>query len=83
LKTLLLLFPYAILIDWVAIRLGLWSFGSDKILNLWILGIPLDEFFWILLTFTAISSATLIFSDFENRGIRKREFPLNFFKIKN
>lgn len=83
LKTLLFLFPYAVFIDGVAIRLGLWGFAADKILNFWICGIPVDEFLWILLTFTAISSATLIFADFENRGLRKREFPLYFFKIKN
>lgn len=79
-KTLLLLVPYGMLADYVAIRWGIWEFNPQKLLPVWFLGVPLDELIWAVLVVTVISSAALLFADYERRGIKKREFPTYLLK---
>lgn len=34
--------------DALAVRAGLWFYDPDHILNVWILGLPLEEWLWIV-----------------------------------
>ena len=72
---------YLLITDNVALSLGIWAHDRSKILNIWILGIPLEEVTFSILVAVAVSSAVLIFANFEDKGIRMRKWPLYFFKI--
>ncbi len=73
---------YLLITDNIALSLGIWVHDRSKILNIWVLGIPLEEVIFAVLVAVAVSSAVLVFADFEDKKIRMREWPLYFFKIK-
>lgn len=82
LRTVAFFVFYLLITDNVALSLGIWAHDRSKILNIWVLSIPLEEVIFSILVAVAVSSAVLVFADLENRGIRKCEFPLYFFKIR-
>lgn len=82
LRTVALFVLYSLIADNVALSLGIWAHNRSKILNIWFLGIPLEEIVFFVLVAIAVSSAVLVFADFGDKGIRRRDFFFYFFKFK-
>ena len=71
---------YGVVADNVALSLGIWDYDRSKILNVWVLGMPLEEIIFCVLVAIAIASAVLLFADREDKGFKVSEFPRKFFK---
>lgn len=47
--------------DYIAIKENIWYFPEGRILKLWILGLPIEEWFFIIFVTLFISTITVIF----------------------
>jgi lycopene cyclase domain-containing protein len=49
--------------DALAVRLGAWYYDAHNILNLWIAGLPLEEWLWIAGVTLLFGCATVVIAD--------------------
>ena len=60
----LLMIPIGFIWDYTAVNiLALWSFNQNKIIGIWILGLPLEEWIFFDLTSMMIAIVTLLVAD--------------------
>jgi len=71
---------YQMLTDPIAVLWHVWFFSKDKTIGLWLFNFPVEETFFIILVTIAISSATLTFIHYQEKGKLKR--LMNFKKQK-
>lgn len=56
--------PIGFIWDYISVNvLSLWSFYPNKITGIWILGLPLEEWLFFVLTSMMIATSTLLISD--------------------
>ncbi len=56
--------PIGFIWDYVSVNvLSLWSFNPNRITGIWILGLPLEEWLFFVLTSMMIATSTLLISD--------------------
>ena len=58
--TISILFLYSFIADNVAIRNQVWNYGNNKIVGLWVLGVPIEDLIFSLLISFGVSSSTLV-----------------------
>jgi lycopene cyclase domain-containing protein len=46
--------------DWVAVSLGAWHFDPGSILGQWVIGLPVEEWLWIIGTTLLFGSLTVL-----------------------
>ncbi len=66
--TAIIAIAYQFIVDPFAEAYKAWFFGEDKILGFWIFNFPIENILFFLLVSVAISSATLVFIDYEDTG---------------
>lgn len=52
---------YVCIADYFGVKWGTWDYGQDKILGIWVLNFPLEDFLFAVLSSFTVSSAVLSF----------------------
>lgn len=65
---------YGVLADHVAVSWGLWSYSSNKILGLWVWGVPVDDLIWAVLVGFTMGSFIILYSDYEDHKLSFRRW---------
>jgi len=55
--------------DYVSIKSGIWQFTNSKILNIWFLGLPIEE--WFFFIFVTLLFATITALLWEKYGVKE------------
>ena len=56
---------FALITEPVALKWRIWFYSQNKVLGIYVLGMPLESLAYVALVAVAIASATLVWSDFE------------------